>query len=57
MMKPSRIIKISKYLSYHLRHHPEKIRLTVDIGGWVVVDVLLKYAKKSGFSISSFELK
>ena len=56
-MKQSRIIKISKYLSYHLRHHPEKLGLTLDVGGWVSVDELLKSAKKHGFLIFYFELK
>jgi len=57
MMNQSRIVKLSKYLSYHLRHHPEKLGLTLDVGGWVSVDELLAAAKKSGFSISVWELE
>lgn len=57
MMNHSRLVKVSKYLSYHLRHHPEKLGLILDVGGWVSVDDLLTSAKKSGFSISLSELQ
>ncbi|MFC4949595.1 RNA 2'-phosphotransferase [Pseudonocardia sp. GCM10023141] len=33
--------RLSKRLSLHLRHAPEKIGLQLDAGGWVDVDVLL----------------
>ena len=52
-----RLVKISKYLSYHLRHHPDKLGLKLSIGGWVLVDELLKAAKKHQFPISFEELK
>lgn len=56
-MNQSRSVKVSKYLSYHLRHHPEKLGLILDVGGWVSVDDLLKAANKSGFLISLSELQ
>lgn len=40
-MDEKRLIKISKYLSKHLRHTPEALGLTLKPGGWVHVDDLL----------------
>ena len=37
----SRLVKISKYLSKHLRHAPEQLGLQLAPGGWVQVDELL----------------
>jgi putative RNA 2'-phosphotransferase len=48
-MKETRLVKISKYLSYHLRHHPDKLGLKLKPGGWVSVDDLLDAAKKDKF--------
>ncbi len=56
MMHQSRLVKISKYLSYHLRHQPERLGLTLDAGGWVPVEMLLAAAAKDGFPISAEEL-
>ena len=36
--------RYSKFLSYVLRHHPEELSLTLDEGGWVGVDALLRAA-------------
>jgi putative RNA 2'-phosphotransferase len=55
-MNPKKVTKISKYLSYHLRHKPEEIGLTLETGGWVAVDQLLKAAEKHDFPISREEL-
>jgi len=33
-------IKISKFLSYVLRHNPDSINLTLDENGWAAVDEL-----------------
>mgnify|MGYP000508917448 FL=1 len=33
--------KIGKYLCFILRHHPEKIGITLDEHGWADVDELL----------------
>jgi putative RNA 2'-phosphotransferase len=40
-MKPH-YVKISKFLSYVLRHRPDAIGLTLEDGGWVDVDALLQ---------------
>jgi putative RNA 2'-phosphotransferase len=42
------IVKISKFLSYVLRHHPESIGLTLDREGWIEIDALLKAAGDHG---------
>ncbi len=42
------LVRLSKFLSYVLRHHPESIGLELDEGGWVRVDVLLAAAQQSG---------
>lgn len=39
-------VKVSKYLSYVLRHAPETIGLTMDENGWVDIDELVAKAKE-----------
>ncbi|MEU3947302.1 RNA 2'-phosphotransferase [Streptomyces sp. NPDC029526] len=56
-MNPQRTVKVSKYLSRHLRHRPERIGLTLDEGGWVEIDTLLAAAAAHGFRISPDELE
>jgi putative RNA 2'-phosphotransferase len=51
-----RITTISKYLSKHLRHEPEKLGLTLQSGGWVPIADLLAASARSGFAISIEEL-
>jgi putative RNA 2'-phosphotransferase len=51
-----RAVRVSKYLSAHLRHRPERIGLTLDRGGWVAVDDLLAAASRDGFPITRDEL-
>ncbi|MBW4569466.1 MAG: RNA 2'-phosphotransferase [Tolypothrix carrinoi HA7290-LM1] len=51
-----RLVKISKYLSKHLRHQPERIGITLSPGGWVAVNKLLAACKKYQFPISRDEL-
>ncbi len=48
-----RLTKISKYLSFILRHHPESIGLKLDADRWAVLDELIKKANASGKSITS----
>lgn len=55
--QPKRNITISKYLSKHLRHQPERLGLELLPGGWVEVDKLLAAAAQDGFEISLFELQ
>jgi putative RNA 2'-phosphotransferase len=51
-----RKVKVSKYLSRHLRHQPERLGLTLAPGGWVAVDDLLAACRASGFAITRAEL-
>ncbi|MET8950604.1 RNA 2'-phosphotransferase [Streptomyces sp. NPDC004393] len=51
-----RTVKVSKYLSKHLRHQPERIGLALDEGGWVEIDTLLAAAASHGFRITRTEL-
>ncbi|MFD0316067.1 RNA 2'-phosphotransferase [Streptomyces flavalbus] len=51
-----RTVKVSKYLSKHLRHQPERIGLTLDEGGWVEIDALLAAASAHGFRVTREEL-
>ena len=55
-MEKSRSTKVSKYLSLHLRHQPDRLGLTLAAGGWVEVDLLLQRCGESGFAISRSEL-
>ena len=56
MMDEKRLVKLSKYLSRHLRHQPEALGLTLEPGGWVAVETLLAAMKRSGVAISRAEL-
>ncbi len=55
-MDVSRRIKVSKYLSKHLRHEPERVGLTLAPGGWVSVDELLAACIRQRFVITRKEL-
>jgi putative RNA 2'-phosphotransferase len=48
----NRLTKISKYLSFVLKHHPEKIGLKLDHERWASVDELIKNANSNGKSIT-----
>ena len=49
--------RISKNLSYLLRHRPDTVGLELLEGGWVEVDVLLDAMKRSGKAVSLETLK
>ncbi|MGB0522057.1 MAG: RNA 2'-phosphotransferase [Flammeovirgaceae bacterium] len=49
--------RISKRLSYVLRHHPSSIGLTLDQEGWTKVDELLQALKKHGLTVTPSMLK
>ncbi|MGI5401506.1 RNA 2'-phosphotransferase [Streptomyces sp. CA-135486] len=51
-----RTVKVSKYLSKHLRHQPERIGITLDENGWVEVDELMRAAAAHGFRLTRAEL-
>ncbi|MFI1930691.1 RNA 2'-phosphotransferase [Streptomyces sp. NPDC020330] len=55
-MDERRTVKVSKYLSKHLRHQPERIGLTLDGNGWVPVEELLRAAARHGSGFSRAEL-
>jgi putative RNA 2'-phosphotransferase len=56
-MNDLRLIKISKYLSKHLRHQPDSIGIQIAAGGWVPVDELLDACRKHNFPVQLAELK
>lgn len=55
-MNEERLIRISKYLSKHLRHEPEGLGLTLAPGGWVGVDELLAACARNRFVFSRADL-
>ncbi|MPY57406.1 RNA 2'-phosphotransferase [Streptomyces spongiae] len=55
-MDDRRTVKVSKYLSKHLRHQPERIGLTLSGDGWVEIDTLIAAAAAHGFRITRAEL-
>ncbi|MCP6762026.1 MAG: RNA 2'-phosphotransferase [Fischerella sp. CENA71] len=55
-MNHSRLVKISKYLSKHLRHQPDRIGIKLAPGAWVAVDELLAACQKNQFPITHAEL-
>lgn len=55
-MDERRTVKVSKYLSKHLRHQPGHIGLTLDEAGWVEIDALIAAAAAHGFRFTREEL-
>ncbi|GAA1572036.1 RNA 2'-phosphotransferase [Streptomyces globosus] len=55
-MDDRRTVKVSKYMSKHLRHQPERIGLHLDPQGWVEIDDLLAAAAAHGFPVTRAEL-
>ncbi len=51
-----RFVRVSKFLSLHLRHQPADLGLTLEPGGWVSVTDLLAGATRRGFPITAEEL-
>ena len=50
-------MKISKFLSKHLRHQPDAIGIKLAVGGWIAVDELLRACAKNKFFITREELE
>ena len=48
----NKLVRISKFLSYVLRHRPETISLELDESGWARVDELLTAAQRAGVSLN-----
>ena len=42
-------IKLSKTVSYILRHHPEEYGIILDLAGWCQIEVLLKVLNQRGW--------
>lgn len=55
-MEARRLVTVSKYLSRHLRHQPERLGLTLAPGGWVGVDELLAACAAHGMTLTRAEL-
>lgn len=55
-MNNARLVKISKYLSKHLRHQPERLGIKLAPGGWVAVDELLSACAKNSFPLTKAQL-
>jgi putative RNA 2'-phosphotransferase len=51
-----RLVKVSKYLSRHLRHDPGRLGLELEPGGWVEVDALLRACAARSFALTRAEL-
>ncbi len=51
-----RSVKLSKYLSKHLRHQPERLGLKLLPGGWVAIEDLLLACVANNFPITREEL-
>ena len=56
-LSQNRVTKISKYLSYHLRHRPEMLGLELLDGGWVEIKKLLRASEEHKFPIAISELR
>jgi putative RNA 2'-phosphotransferase len=56
-MDKQRLVKVSKYLSKHLRHQPQRLGLELQPGGWVDVDELLQVLARNAFHVSRSELE
>jgi putative RNA 2'-phosphotransferase len=50
-------LKISKFLSKHLRHTPERLNLKLSPGGWISVDDLLAACTAFKFPLTRAELE
>ena len=55
-MDEKRRVKVSKYLSRHLRHDPQRLGLTLQLGGWVPVADLLAAMARHNMTLSRADL-
>lgn len=56
-MDEKRRVRVSKFLSKHLRHSPEELGLTLEPGGWVFIEDVLIGAAEAGFPFSREEME
>jgi putative RNA 2'-phosphotransferase len=47
-----RLVRVSKFLSFVLRHRPEAIGLALDQAGWASVDELIRLANAAGHRLT-----
>lgn len=57
MVDAKQQIRVSKFLSKHLRHEPEQLGLLLAPGGWVEVAVLLRACAEHRFPLTRAELE
>jgi putative RNA 2'-phosphotransferase len=55
-MDEGRLVRVSRFLSKHLRHQPQRIGLALAPGGWVTVDALLAACARAGVPLSRADL-
>jgi putative RNA 2'-phosphotransferase len=51
-MENAQLVRLSKFLSKHLRHQPQKIGLIPEPGGWVRVEELLAACTAAGYAMT-----
>ena len=56
-MQQKILIKISRFLCYHLRHAPEKLGLELESGGWISTEKLLNSSQNTKFSLTFNDLE
>jgi len=56
-MEPKHLVRISKFLSKHLRHDPAGLGLELEPGGWVLVEDLLRGCADRRFPVTLEELR
>lgn len=56
-MDERQLVRISKFLSRHLRHAPRDIGLELQEGGWVEVEDLLAGCRRAGLRLSEEDLE
>ncbi|QDY77779.1 RNA 2'-phosphotransferase [Streptomyces qinzhouensis] len=52
-----RTVRVSKYLSKHLRHQPQRLGITLDAQGWVGVETLLTALAEHRMPLTRAELE
>ncbi len=55
-MTKDRLVKLSKFLSYILRHNPDMLDLEMDTAGWVNINALVEKVRKRDKSITHNEI-
>jgi putative RNA 2'-phosphotransferase len=56
MKAPTDAIRLSKFLSYVLRHSPEAAGISLDREGWAEVAQVLEAARRKGFEVDEAQL-